>query len=201
MPLSGLRVVDLTRILAGPFCSMILADMGAEVIKVETPGIGDPVRRQGAIRDGLSWYFAAFNRNKRSLTLNLRSADGRAVLAKLIEKSDVLVENFRPGIMAAMGFDAARLAALNPAPGLLQHYRLWFERPLSRPSVLRFHRPGDERLDERHRRARRGADARRAADRRSDRRPAGGARGMRGPVAPRPHRAGRHGRRRASTMR
>ena len=114
MPLSGLRVVDLTRILAGPFCSMILADMGAEVIKVETPGIGDPVRRQGAIRDGLSWYFAAFNRNKRSLTLNLRSADGRAVLAKLIEQSDVLVENFRPGIMAAMGFDAARLAALNP---------------------------------------------------------------------------------------
>jgi crotonobetainyl-CoA:carnitine CoA-transferase CaiB-like acyl-CoA transferase len=113
--LSHLRVVDLTRILAGPFCSMLLADMGAEVIKIETPGVGDPVRRQGAIRDGLSWYFAAFNRNKRSLTLNLRHADGRAVLAKLIQGSDVLVENFRPGVMAAIGFDRARCAALNPA--------------------------------------------------------------------------------------
>src|SRR6266436_3784405 len=98
MPLSGLRVVDLTRILAGPFCSMILGDMGAEVIKVETPGEGDPVRRQGVVRDGLSWYFAGFNRNKRSLTLNLRDAEGRAVLARLIAGSDVLVENFRPGV-------------------------------------------------------------------------------------------------------
>jgi crotonobetainyl-CoA:carnitine CoA-transferase CaiB-like acyl-CoA transferase len=115
MPLSGVRVVDLTRILAGPFCSMLLADMGAEVVKIETPGVGDPVRRQGAIRDGLSWYFAAFNRNKRSLTLNLRHPEGRAVLEKLIAQSDVLVENFRPGVMAAIGFDDARLRALNPA--------------------------------------------------------------------------------------
>ena len=114
MPLSGIRVVDLTRILAGPFCSMLLGDMGAEVIKVETPGIGDPVRRQGAIRDGLSWYFAAFNRNKRSLSLNLRSAEGRAVLDRLIARSDVLIENFRPGVLAAIGFDQARLDALNP---------------------------------------------------------------------------------------
>src|SRR5437899_8152620 len=93
MPLSGLRVVDLTRILAGPFCSMILGDMGAEVIKIEAPGEGDPVRRQGVVRDGLSWYFAGFNRNKRSLTLNLRRDEGREVLAKLIAGSDVLVEN------------------------------------------------------------------------------------------------------------
>src|ERR1700738_2263803 len=105
MPFSGLRVVDLTRILAGPFCSMLLADMGAEVIKIETPGAGDPVRRQGVVRDGLSWYFAGFNRNKRSLTLNLRQPEGRAVLEKLIAASDVLVENFRPGVLAAMGFD------------------------------------------------------------------------------------------------
>ena len=115
MPLSGLRVVDLTRILAGPFCSMILGDMGAEVIKIETPGEGDPVRRQGVIRDGLSWYFAGFNRNKRSLTLNLRHEEGREVLAKLIAGSDVLVENFRPGVLVNMGFDEARLRALNPA--------------------------------------------------------------------------------------
>jgi len=114
LPLSGLHVVDLTRILAGPFCSMILGDMGAEVIKIETPGEGDPVRRQGVIHEGLSWYFAGFNRNKRSLTLNLRHEEGREVLAKLITGSDVLVENFRPGVLARMGFDETRLNALNP---------------------------------------------------------------------------------------
>jgi crotonobetainyl-CoA:carnitine CoA-transferase CaiB-like acyl-CoA transferase len=114
VPLSGIRVVDLTRILAGPFCTMLLADMGAEVVKVEAPGQGDPLRGQGLIRDGLSWYFAAFNRNKKSLTLNLRAEEGRAALGRLIEKSDVLVENYRPGVLAAMGFDNARLKALNP---------------------------------------------------------------------------------------
>jgi crotonobetainyl-CoA:carnitine CoA-transferase CaiB-like acyl-CoA transferase len=114
VPLSGLRIVDLTRILAGPFCTMILADMGAEVIKVEAPGSGDPLRAQGAVRDGLSWYFAAFNRNKRSLSLDLRSPEGKAVLARLIAGSDALVENFRPGVMAEMGFDEARLRALKP---------------------------------------------------------------------------------------
>jgi len=112
VPLSGIRVVDLTRILAGPFCTGMLADMGADVVKVETPGAGDPLRGQGAIKDGLSWYFAGFNRNKRSLSLNLRSEAGRAVLARLIGASDVLVENFRPGVLAQMGFDAARLKAL-----------------------------------------------------------------------------------------
>jgi CoA:oxalate CoA-transferase len=114
VPLSGIRVVDLTRILAGPFCTMMLADMGADVIKVETPGVGDPLRAQGVIRDGLSWYFAAFNRNKRSLSLNLRSDEGKAVLARLIEGSDVLVENFRPGVLDQMGFGEARLKVLKP---------------------------------------------------------------------------------------
>jgi crotonobetainyl-CoA:carnitine CoA-transferase CaiB-like acyl-CoA transferase len=114
VPLSGIRVVDLTRILAGPFCTMLLADMGADVIKIETPGQGDPLRGQGVIRDGLSWYFAAFNRNKKSVTLNLRSEAGRAALARLIAKSDVLVENYRPGVLAAMGFDDARLKDLSP---------------------------------------------------------------------------------------
>ena len=114
MPLSGIRVVDLTRILAGPFCTMLLADMGADVVKVETPGAGDPLRTQGAIRDGLSWYFAGFNRNKRSLSLNLRSEEGKAVLARLIARSDVLVENFRPGVLAQMGFGEAQLKSLKP---------------------------------------------------------------------------------------
>ena len=114
MPLSGIRVVDLTRILAGPFCTGMLADMGADVVKVETPGIGDPLRGQGALRNGLSWYFAGFNRNKRSLSLNLRSEEGGAVLARLIAASDVLVENFRPGVLDQMGFGEARLKALKP---------------------------------------------------------------------------------------
>jgi crotonobetainyl-CoA:carnitine CoA-transferase CaiB-like acyl-CoA transferase len=114
VPLSGIRVIDLTRILAGPFCTMLLADMGADVIKVETPGVGDPLRQQGAVRDGLSWYFAGFNRNKRSLSLNLRSDEGKDVLARLIAGSDVLVENYRPGVLDAMGFGAARLKELKP---------------------------------------------------------------------------------------
>jgi CoA:oxalate CoA-transferase len=115
MPLSGIRVVDLTRILAGPFCTQLLADLGAEVIKVEPPGRGDPVRGQGAIKDGLSWYYAQFNRNKKSVTLDLYADEGKAVLADLIRRADVLVENFRPGVLDEMGFDAARLEALNPA--------------------------------------------------------------------------------------
>ena len=115
MPLAGIKVVDLTRILAGPFCTQLLADLGAEVIKIEPPGRGDPVRGQGAIRDGLSWYFAQFNRNKKSLTLDLYADEGRAVLADLIRQADVLVENYRPGVLASMGFDPARLLELNPA--------------------------------------------------------------------------------------
>ncbi len=114
MPLSGLKVVDLTRIIAGPFCTQLLADMGAEVIKVESPGKGDPTRRQGAIVDGVSFYFAQFNRNKKSMTADLYTDDGKAILAKLIEEADILVENYRPGVLAKMGFDEARLEALNP---------------------------------------------------------------------------------------
>jgi CoA:oxalate CoA-transferase len=114
VPLSGVRVVDLTRVIAGPFCSVLLADMGAEVIKIESPGEGDPVRRQGVAVEGLSWYFAQFNRNKRSMTLDLRAPEGRAILARLVERADVLIENYRPGVLDRMGFGEARLRALNP---------------------------------------------------------------------------------------
>jgi crotonobetainyl-CoA:carnitine CoA-transferase CaiB-like acyl-CoA transferase len=85
------------------------------VVKIEAPGGGDPVRAQGAIRDGLSWYFAQFNRNKKSLTLDLYQDQGRAILADLLRQADVLVENYRPGVLAKMGFDRARLQELNPA--------------------------------------------------------------------------------------
>jgi crotonobetainyl-CoA:carnitine CoA-transferase CaiB-like acyl-CoA transferase len=114
MPLSGVKVLDLTRVLSGPFCTALLGDMGADVIKVEAPE-GDSVRGQGAVKDGLSWYFAQFNRNKRSIRLDLRKPEAKAVLVRLIEQSDVLVENFRPGVLARMGFDDDRLKALRPS--------------------------------------------------------------------------------------
>ena len=105
MPLSGVKVLDLTRVLSGPFCTALLGDLGADIIKVEAPE-GDTVRNAGAMRDGLSWYFAQFNRNKRSIRLDLRKP-GAGVLARLIEQADVLVENFRPGVLARLGFDDA----------------------------------------------------------------------------------------------
>ena len=112
-PLSKFRIVDLTRVLSGPFCTMLLADLGADVIKVEEPD-GDPVRKQGAGREGLSWYFASFNRNKRSIVLNLKTADGRMHLERLIQNADALIENFRPGVLARLGFTRARLEELRP---------------------------------------------------------------------------------------
>ena len=114
MALSGIRVIDLTRILAGPFCTLMLADMGAEVIKVESEKGGDPVRVQGSIKDGLSWYFAQFNRNKKSIVLDLYSEAGKVDLARLLETADVLVENYRPDVLAKMGFSPERLRELNP---------------------------------------------------------------------------------------
>jgi crotonobetainyl-CoA:carnitine CoA-transferase CaiB-like acyl-CoA transferase len=114
LPLSGIRVVDLTRILSGPFCTMMLADMGADVVKVEGPGDGDPIRNIGAVAGGVSWYFAAFNRNKRSIIVDLRSEQGRTTLSALLARADVLVENFRPGVLAKMGFDEATLGRINP---------------------------------------------------------------------------------------
>ncbi|GGK21155.1 CaiB/BaiF CoA transferase family protein [Salinarimonas ramus] len=112
-PLAGVRVVDLTRILSGPFCSMLLGDLGADVIKVEGRE-GDEVRRQGAIIEGMSWYFASFNRNKRSITLDLRSDEGKAVLHRLVAGADVLVENFRPGVLDKLGLGTAERERLYP---------------------------------------------------------------------------------------
>jgi CoA:oxalate CoA-transferase len=112
-PLSGYRIVDLTRVLSGPFATMILGDLGADVIKVETPD-GDSVRTQGASPEGMSWYFAGFNRNKRSIVLDLKSATGKQALTDLIASADALVENFRPGVLARLGFDEARLQVIRP---------------------------------------------------------------------------------------
>lgn len=107
-PLSGLTVLDLTRVLSGPYCTMMLADMGARVIKVEQPGRGDDTRGWGPpFQNGESAYFMSINRNKESLTLNLKHPDGRHIIDGLIDRADVLVENFRPGTLDRMqlGYD------------------------------------------------------------------------------------------------
>src|SRR3546814_13717453 len=87
MPLTDNRILDLTRVISGPFCTALLADMGAEVIKIESPGSGDPVRRQGVIRDGMSWYFANYNRNKKSVAIDLYSEAGKKILEKMVARS------------------------------------------------------------------------------------------------------------------
>lgn len=113
--LDGLKVIDLTRVLAGPFCTMLLGDMGADVIKIEEPGSGDDTRGWAPfIAEGWSSYFLGVNRNKRSLALNLKSADGPEVLRRLVLTADVLIENFRPGTLDRLGFSKAQLKALNP---------------------------------------------------------------------------------------
>ena len=101
-PLAGLLVVDLTRVLAGPFCTMVLADLGARVIKVEAPG-GDDARRIGPFVGDESAYFASLNRGKQSIALDLKQAAGRVVFDALLARADVLVENFRPGVMQRLG--------------------------------------------------------------------------------------------------
>jgi formyl-CoA transferase len=115
-PLEGLRVVDLTRVLSGPYCTMQLGDMGAEVIKVEQPGKGDDTRAFAPPYQGdQAAYFLSINRNKRSITLDMKSEAGKAVLWRLIEKSDILVENFRPGAMDRLGFGYVAVSQRRPA--------------------------------------------------------------------------------------
>ena len=115
LPLSGMVVLDLTQIMAGPVCTMLLADMGADVIKLERPNGGDDTRRMGPpFINGLGAGFLALNRNKRSLALNLQKEEGKEVFRKLLLKAEVVVENFRPGVMARLGLGYEELAELKP---------------------------------------------------------------------------------------
>lgn len=109
-PLEGVRVLDLTRLLPGPFLTMVLADMGADVVKVEAPNVGDYMRQMPPSRDGLGGGFLAVNRNKRSLVLDLKTDAGRDALLRMAERADVLVETFRPGVLdrLGVGYDALR---------------------------------------------------------------------------------------------
>jgi formyl-CoA transferase len=111
-PLAGIRVVDLTQVYSGPYCAFLMAQGGAEVIKIEPPA-GESLRQRNA-RRGAGAPFAMMNAGKRSMTLDLKSAEGKAILTRLIETADVLLENYRPGVLARLGFDHAAIRAINP---------------------------------------------------------------------------------------
>jgi crotonobetainyl-CoA:carnitine CoA-transferase CaiB-like acyl-CoA transferase len=115
LPLAGVRVIDLTRVMTGPYCTMMLGDLGADVVKIELPGKGDDTRAWGPpFINGEAAYYLSINRNKRSIALDLKSEGGQAALWKLIEGADVLVENFSPGAIARLGFGYEAVKARNP---------------------------------------------------------------------------------------
>jgi crotonobetainyl-CoA:carnitine CoA-transferase CaiB-like acyl-CoA transferase len=113
-PLTGVRVLDLSRVLAGPFCSMILADLGAEVIKVEENGQGDQTPTIPPFKAGESHYFLAINRNKRSVAVDLKTPAGRELVLRMAARADIVVENFRPGVLERLGLDYAALKSVKP---------------------------------------------------------------------------------------
>jgi CoA:oxalate CoA-transferase len=114
LPLSGIKVLDLSRVLAGPYCGMILADLGAYVIKIERPGKGDDSREFGPFINGESVYFMSINRNKKSVTLDLKSTKGKVIFRELVKHFDVVLENFRPGTMGRLGLSYDELSKINP---------------------------------------------------------------------------------------
>jgi len=112
--LKGVKVLDLTRVLAGPFSTMMLADMGAEVIKIEVPEKGDDSRQFGPFKNGESSYYMNLNRNKKGITLNLKSEEGKAIFRKLVLQADIVIENYRPGTMEKLGIGYESLKEINP---------------------------------------------------------------------------------------
>ena len=112
--LEGIKVIDLSRNLAAPFCTMILSDLGAEVIKVERPGTGDDARGYGPIINGVSGYYASINRGKKSITLNLKDPEDKEKLGKLIKDADVMMDNFRPGVLDRLGITQEWVDSINP---------------------------------------------------------------------------------------
>ena len=113
-PLEGIRVLELAQVVAGPFCGTLMAEFGAEVIKTEMPGRGDDLRRLGPIEEGTSYWFASDNRNKKLMTLDLHLPGGQAIVKRLVETCDVVLENFRPGVLEKWGLGWDVLHAINP---------------------------------------------------------------------------------------
>jgi len=114
LPLKDIRIIDLATVVAAPFAATLMSDFGAEVIKVESPKAPDALRRWGVLEQGVQPFWAVFARNKFPITINLKSPDGRKIFLNLVEKSDVLIENMRPGTMERLGFDVEKLLAVNP---------------------------------------------------------------------------------------
>ncbi len=114
LPLAGVKVLELGQLIAGPFCGKTLGDFGAEVIKIEAPGSGDPLRKWRMLKDGTSVWWQVQSRNKQSVTVNLREREGQALIRKLVADSDVLIENFRPGAMEDWGLGWEVLSKINP---------------------------------------------------------------------------------------
>ena len=162
-PLAGVRVADFSRVLAGPYATMLLADFGADVIKVESPS-GDDTRDWLPPVDaaGRSTYFGGVNRNKRSVVLDLADAAGLAEARRLAASADVVVENFRPGVMARFGLDYDGVRAVEPGRRVLLDHGIRHRRRRD-PRGLRPARAGGRRAHEHHRRARRRARARSAS--------------------------------------
>ena len=113
-PLKGLKVLDFTRVYSGPYCTMLLGDLGAEIIKVEMPETGDETRRFLPFRNNESGYYIYLNRNKKGITLNLKSSAGKEIALELAQWADILVENFSPGTMAGLGLDYDEVRKVNP---------------------------------------------------------------------------------------
>lgn len=136
-PLAGLKVVELGTLIAGPFASRICAEFGAEVVKVESPDGGDPLRKWRKLYEGTSLWWFVQARNKQSLTLNLKHPEGREILKRLLAEADILIENFRPGVLEKLGFGLGCAARAQPAPGYGAPVRLRPDRADEGPAGLR----------------------------------------------------------------
>ena len=199
-PLNGITVVDLTRVLAGPYCTMVLADLGARVIKVEAPVRGDDSRNVGPFINGKSAYFMSINRGKESIALDLKEANDRDIFEKLLARADVLVENFRAGTMDKLGYGWEILHSAYPRAHLRGGIGVRHRGPVFRSPRVRHRRAGDGRRDEPHRPAGRPSDARRHLDRRHHSGPVHRHRRQRRALPPHADRRGHHDRRRDARL-
>ena len=145
-PLHGLKVLDLSIIVAGGTASSLLADFGAEVVKVERPGIGDSLRNWGPFYNGVSLWWKVHSRNKKSITLNMDNAQGQQLLLDLAGKADILIEGFRPGTLERWGLGPDDLHRVNPGLVILRFLRVRTDRAVQGPARFRHHRRVHERL-------------------------------------------------------
>ena len=152
-PLRGLKVLEMGALIAGPFCAKILAEFGADVVKLEPPGHGDPLRKWRYLKDGTSVWWHVQSRNKRSVSVDLRAAEGQAIARALAERADIVVENFRPGTLEAWGLDYAALAVKNPGLIMVRISGYGQTGPYRGASGLRRHRRSDGWAAPRHRHA------------------------------------------------